>query len=105
MTDYYKEIYETLLRIENLLKNLGTSSHQEQTKEIIQIKRHLSFDKNKLTEFKEEREKLRKIASFKCYWNREIFTWVFDGEKNTLEKLITALQQRGIPMKASEVAK
>lgn len=105
MTDYYKEIYETLLRIENILKNLGSSSHQEQTKEITQVKKHLSFDKNKLAEFKEEREKLRKTATFKCYWNREIYTWVFDGEKNILDKLVTALQQRGIPMKVSEVAK
>lgn len=104
MTDYNKEIYETLLRIENLLKNIGSSS-QEQTKEITQVKKHLSFDKNRLAEFKEERDKLRKTATFKCYWNREIYTWVFDGEKIILEKLVIALQQRGITMKVSEVAK
>ncbi|MCK4609567.1 MAG: hypothetical protein KAU62_00280, partial [Candidatus Heimdallarchaeota archaeon] len=68
MIDYNKEAYETLLRIESLLKNFFSSVHQNQQQDKVDIKAYLVFDKNKLAEFKEEREKLWKTASFKCYW-------------------------------------
>ncbi|MHA1259524.1 MAG: hypothetical protein ACTSSG_13110, partial [Candidatus Heimdallarchaeaceae archaeon] len=69
MLEYEKEIYETLLRIESLLKNLLKILFQEQKTDTEQIKRQLIFDKNKLIDFKSERDKLRETYSFKCYWN------------------------------------
>ena len=103
MIDYTKESHETLLRIESLLKNLLSSFYQNQQQDKTDVKAYMKFDKNKLADFKEEREKLRQTASFKCYWNNEIRTWVFDGKKRILEDFVAAFQKRGIPLEVNEV--
>jgi len=105
MIDYTKESHETLLRIESLIKNLLSSHYQNQLQDKVDIKAYLVFDKNKLAEFKEEREKLWKTASFKCYWDNDKRTWVFDGKKKILEDFVAAFQRRGIPLEVNEVEK
>ncbi|MHA1397411.1 MAG: hypothetical protein ACTSSG_11325 [Candidatus Heimdallarchaeaceae archaeon] len=102
MLEYEKEIHEDLLRIESLLKNLIKLKLQE-NKEETTIKRSLNFPVEQLTIFKEEREKLRKTESFKCYWNNEKRTWVYDGDKKVLASFVTALQKRGIKLEIEEV--
>lgn len=103
MKEYSRESYETLLRIESLLKNLLQVLYQERKKDMEQIKRQLIFDKNKLIDFKSERDKLRETYSFKCYWNNIKRTWIFEGSKKVLEVLLNASQEKGIRIQAIEV--
>lgn len=103
MIDYYREIHEDLLRIESLVKNLINLKLQESKEEKTAFKRSLKFPKEQLSIFKEERELLKQSESFKCYWNNEKRTWIFEGEKRILGFFVSALQRRGIPIRIEEV--
>ena len=96
-------MHETLLRIESLLKNLLQVIFQDLKKDIEIRKYQISFDKNKLIDFKSERDKLRESYSFKCYWNNDKRTWIFEGSKKVLEALTNALLKKGINIQATEV--
>jgi hypothetical protein len=100
--DHNERSHHTLLRIERILKEiLSSSQNQEQDKD--EIKANLVFDYNKLAEFKEERDKLRQIVSFKCYWDALEKAWVFEGNKIILEDFVQTLKNRGIPLEVNEV--
>ena len=103
MIDYYREIHEDLLRIESLVKNLINLKLQESKEEKTALKRSLKFPKEQLAIFKEERETLRKAESFKCYWNNDKRTWIFEGEKRVLDSFVSALQRRGMQINTEEV--
>ncbi|MHA1401556.1 MAG: hypothetical protein ACTSQE_14495 [Candidatus Heimdallarchaeaceae archaeon] len=103
--NYNESSHHALLRIEREIKEIKVllASFQTQQQDTDETKANLIFEYNKLTEFKEERDKLRQTVSFKCYWDVLEKVWVFEGKQIILDDFVQALKDRGIPLEVNEV--